>query len=199
MRRVLISIVAVAGVGAVVAGCGGGSGKSAAAKSSSTAAVTPAPSNAAAGMSVIAKSSALGTILTDSSGRTLYLFAKDTGTKSTCSGACASAWPPATTTGRPTGGSGVSSSKLGETKRADGMTQITFSGHPLYYFSGDSAAGQTNGNGVTAFGAQWFALSPAGAKAQASATKQPSSQGSSSQSGGSQGSGGGGYSGSGGY
>jgi len=188
MRRVLISIVAVAGVGAVVAGCGGSS-KSSAGKSSSTAAATPAPSSGATGMSVIAKSSGLGTILTDGTGRTLYVFAKDTGTKSTCSGACASAWPPATTNGTPTGGSGVTSSKLGETKRGDGMTQVTFAGHPLYYFSGDNAPGQTNGNGVTAFGAQWFALSPAGAKAHASATKQGSGQSSS----------GGGYSGSGGY
>ena len=86
MRRVLISIVAVAGVGAVVAGCGGSS-KSSAGKSSSTAAATSAPSSGATGMSVIAKSSGLGTILTDGTGRTLYVFAKDTGTKSTCSGA----------------------------------------------------------------------------------------------------------------
>ena len=171
-----------------MAGCGGSS-KSSAGKSSSTAAATSAPSSGATGMSVIAKSSGLGTILTDGTGRTLYVFAKDTGTKSTCSGACASAWPPATTSGTPTGGSGVTSSKLGETKRGDGMTQITFAGHPLYYFSGDNAPGQTNGNGVTAFGAQWFALSPAGAKAHAPATKQGSGQTSS----------GGGYSGSGGY
>ncbi|MDQ6914188.1 MAG: hypothetical protein M3155_00065 [Actinomycetota bacterium] len=104
------------------------------------------------------------------------MFAKDRGPKSTCIGACASAWPPLTTSGKPAGGSGVTSSKLGETKRGDGMTQITYQGHPLYYFSGDSAPGQTKGNGVTAFGAQWFALSPAGSKAGAASTQSAGSQ-----------------------
>jgi predicted lipoprotein with Yx(FWY)xxD motif len=195
MRRLSLSVVAVVGAGLLVAGCGGGGSS----KSASSAPATPAPSSGATGVSVIAKSSSLGTILTDGSGRTLYMFAKDTGPKSMCSGACATAWPPATTTGKPTGTGAVSSSKLGETKRSDGMTQITYRGHPLYYFSGDSSPGQTNGNGVTAFGAQWFALSPAGAKAHASASKPAGSSQSSTQSGGSQSSGGGGYSGSSGY
>jgi predicted lipoprotein with Yx(FWY)xxD motif len=103
----------------------------------------------------------LGQILVDGSGRTLYLFEGDTGTTSTCNGSCAAAWPPDVTSGAAVG-TGVSASMLGTTSRSDHTTQVTYNGHPLYFFSGDSAAGQTTGQGVNAFGALWYVVSPKG-------------------------------------
>ena len=107
-------------------------------------------------------STGLGSILVDSQGRTLYLWQADTGSKSTCAGACATAWPPLETTARPTAGGQVKSSLVGTTKRADGSEQVTYNGHPLYTFEGDTASGQTNGQGSNGFGALWFVLSPGG-------------------------------------
>jgi predicted lipoprotein with Yx(FWY)xxD motif len=103
-----------------------------------------------------------GKILVDSRGRTLYLFKKDTGPKSRCSGSCAVNWPPLLATGRPRAGSGVAASKLTTTRRPDGKTQVVYNRHPLYRFVGDSKPGDTNGEGLTAFGARWFVVSPAG-------------------------------------
>ena len=110
----------------------------------------------------VADSGSLGTILVDSQGRSVYLFKKDTGTKSTCFGACATQWPPVRATGKPTVGMGLTASKVGTTARSDGKPQVTYNGHPLYRFVGDQAPGDTSGQGLTAFGASWFALSPAG-------------------------------------
>jgi predicted lipoprotein with Yx(FWY)xxD motif len=104
----------------------------------------------------------LGRILVDSRGRTLYLFKKDTGARSRCSGSCAVNWPPLLATGRPVAGSGIKSSKLGTTRRSDGKTQVVYNRHPLYRFVADSKPGDTNGQGLTAFGARWFVVSPAG-------------------------------------
>jgi predicted lipoprotein with Yx(FWY)xxD motif len=104
----------------------------------------------------------LGKILVDSRGRTLYLFKKDTGGKSKCSGSCAVNWPPLLATGRPRAGSGVTASKLATTRRSDGKTQVVYNRHPLYRFVGDTKPGDTNGQGLTAFGARWFVVSPAG-------------------------------------
>lgn len=104
----------------------------------------------------------LGKILVDSRGRTLYLFEKDTGGKSSCSGSCAVNWPPLLATGRPTGGSGIKASKLGTTRRSNGETQVVYNRHPLYRFIGDQKPGDANGEGLTAFGARWFVVSPTG-------------------------------------
>ena len=101
-------------------------------------------------------------VLVDSQGRTLYLFAKDTGTQSECTGACASAWPPLQATGNPTVGGGADASLVATTMRSDGSPQVTYAGHPLYLFSGDQNPGDTNGEGVVAYGASWYAVSPAG-------------------------------------
>jgi predicted lipoprotein with Yx(FWY)xxD motif len=106
----------------------------------------------------------LGKILVDAKGRTLYLFVADKGPSSTCNGACASAWPPLTTSGNATAGPGVSASKLGTTMRSDGTTEVTYNGHPLYYYVADTAPGQTTGQAISQFGAEWDALSPAGRK-----------------------------------
>ena len=104
----------------------------------------------------------LGNILVDSQGRTLYLFERDSGTKSTCTGACAVEWPPLRATGKPTVGDGVTASIVATSARSDGKPQITYNGHPLYLFSGDQKPGDTNGEGVNAFGGLWYALSSAG-------------------------------------
>jgi predicted lipoprotein with Yx(FWY)xxD motif len=104
----------------------------------------------------------LGKVLVNSQGRTLYLFKKDTGTQSTCTGACAVNWPPLRANGKPTVGTGANASLTTATPQAGGRSQITYNGHPLYLFNGDQKAGQTNGEGLTAFGGRWFAVSPAG-------------------------------------
>jgi predicted lipoprotein with Yx(FWY)xxD motif len=150
----------------VLAACGGssygssGSSSTAAAPSSSTAA---APSSAPAGTPVVStKKTALGTFLSDGQGRALYLWNADKGTMSTCSGECAQDWPPLTTKTTPKAAGGVKSSLLGTTKRADGSREVTYAGHPLYYFEGDTGPGQTTGQGSGAFGAPWWVVSPAG-------------------------------------
>lgn len=104
----------------------------------------------------------LGKILVDPRGRTLYLFKKDRGGKSSCSGNCAANWPPLIVTGKPTAGKGVSASKLGTTRRSGGTKQVVYNGHPLYRFIADTKPGETTGEGLSAFGARWFVLSPAG-------------------------------------
>lgn len=164
-RAALIWIVAAAAV--AVAGCGSGSDSSQSGtygKSSSTAS---GPTSAQDHAAVELSSTKLGDILVDGDGRTLYLFEADKGTTSTCDGECAVAWPPLTTTGKPTAGDGVAASKLGTTKRSDGTTEVTYNGHPLYFYAGDSAPGDTNGQGIDGFGAEWYVLSAAGDKIEA--------------------------------
>ena len=95
-------------------------------------------------------------------GRTIYLFKKDAGTKSACFGACASAWPPVRANGKPTVGPGANASLVGTTARSDGTPQVTYNGHPLYLYSADQKPGDTNGQGLNAFGGGWFALSAGG-------------------------------------
>jgi predicted lipoprotein with Yx(FWY)xxD motif len=110
------------------------------------------------------RTTTLGRILVDRAGRTLYLFEKDRNGRSSCSGACAQAWPPVTTTGTPVAGAGVSRSKLGTVRRSSGKRQVTYNGHPLYRYVGDSRPGNTNGQGSNAFGAGWYVMSAAGRK-----------------------------------
>jgi predicted lipoprotein with Yx(FWY)xxD motif len=154
------AVAAVAALALAVAGCGGGSGG---APAGPYGASDRAPAAAGSGTaSVSLAQSDLGEILVDGQGRTLYLFEADKGTTSTCGGACASAWPPLTTDDQPVAGPGVSASKLGTTTRGDGTTEVTYNGHPLYTYAGDSSAGQTSGQGSDDFGAGWFVLSAAG-------------------------------------
>ena len=110
------------------------------------------------------RSTSLGKILVGANGKTLYLFALDKGTKSKCSGQCATFWPPLITTGAAKAGAGVTMTMLGTTRRSDGKLQVTYHGHPLYFFAEDKKAGQVKGEGFTAFGAKWWAVSPAGTK-----------------------------------
>jgi predicted lipoprotein with Yx(FWY)xxD motif len=104
----------------------------------------------------------LGKVLVDARGRTLYLFEKDKRGRSACYGACATYWPPVTSSAKPRAGKGVRASLLGLTKRSDGKRQVTYAGHPLYTFFGDTKAGQTNGEGLTDFGAAWDAVAATG-------------------------------------
>ena len=166
----LFSFAALAVVGALVlAACGGGSSTSSSSGSGSTPSYgtakpsTSNTSNSSGAASVVStKTSSLGTFLVDGNGRALYLWDADHGSKSTCSGACAQAWPPLTTPGTPKASGAVKTSLLGTTKRADGSSEVTYAGHPLYTFAGDTQAGQTNGQGSNGFGAPWWVVTPAG-------------------------------------
>jgi predicted lipoprotein with Yx(FWY)xxD motif len=121
---------------------------------------TPA-SGGNAGTEVESEDSALGTILVDSKGNTLYVFMQDTSDVSTCTGDCAASWPALIAKGevKAGGGGDVDESLLGTSPRDDGTMQVTYNGHPLYHFSGDAAAGDTNGQGI---GDVWFVVSPTG-------------------------------------
>jgi predicted lipoprotein with Yx(FWY)xxD motif len=111
------------------------------------------------------KTSALGTLLVDGKrGKTLYLFEKDKSAKSSCYASCAANWPPFLTTGKPKAGPGVKAALLSTTKRKDGKLQVTYNRHPLYWFKFDSKAGQTKGENIHAFGADWYVVSPKGVK-----------------------------------
>jgi predicted lipoprotein with Yx(FWY)xxD motif len=114
------------------------------------------------GALVSSRKTALGRVLVDARGHTLYLFEKDKRGMSSCSGACAAYWPPVLTTAKPRAGAGAHASRLGVTKRADGRRQVTYARHPLYTFIGDKKAGQTTGEGLTDFGAAWDAIAPNG-------------------------------------
>ena len=109
------------------------------------------------------RGSNLGQILVDGQGRTLYRFEADTAGKSNCQGPCASAWPPYLSGGAPTAGTGVTAGQLG-TIPGDGRTQVTYHGHPLYYYAGDSEPGDTTGQGLNQFGAKWYVVAPRGDK-----------------------------------
>jgi predicted lipoprotein with Yx(FWY)xxD motif len=117
---------------------------------------------AMSGAKVKIATSSLGRILVDSKGITLYDFVKDKSATSSCYGACAALWPPLITKAKPHAGQGVRASLLGTTKRKDGKLEVTYNGHPLYYFVTDRKPGQTTGQGVNQFGGPWWVLSPAG-------------------------------------
>jgi predicted lipoprotein with Yx(FWY)xxD motif len=173
---------AAAGIGLLAAACSSGSSTSASSTStsgtatsspasSSPAAAAPSSSPAATGQASGAATVSLATIsgipgkaLVGSNGRTLYLFQADKNSTSACTGACAAAWPPDTVTASPQAGSGVSQSLLGTIIRADGTMQLTYNGHPLYYFAADTAGGTAHGQAVTAFGAEWYVVGASGSK-----------------------------------
>lgn len=155
----------------LAAACSSGSSSSTAASapSSSPAAAGGSSSAAAGGSSasggattITTASAAGGTILTDGSGHAVYLFAKDTGSTSTCSGACAGAWPAVTTAGSAIAAGSAKASDLGTITRSDGTKQVTYDGHPLYYFAGDSGPGMATGQGINNFGAKWWLVAPTG-------------------------------------
>ena len=174
MKRMIHAVALLAVLGVVVAGCGGGDstsgggesasngyggGKSASAYGSNEE-TTSAASPEKTGAAVVSLGNAedLGMVLVDSEGMTVYDFHKDKGTTPSCYGACAEAWPPLLTEAEPQVGNGATASMLGTTKRKDGTTQVTYAGHPLYTFVEDKKPGEANGNDITAFGGEWYAL-----------------------------------------
>ena len=203
-------VAVVVGVSVLVAACGGGgssasttaastgsaasAGSTQTSTSSSNAAATATPASTK-GVSIGTATGSAGTYLTGANGRALYLWVADSGGMSSCSGACAKAWPPLTTKGKPVAGKGVTASNLGTIKRSDGTTQVTYKNHPLYYFIADKSAGSTQCQGSDAFGAPWWLVSPAGAaitssgsgsgSGSASAAAAPAPSSSSSDAGGS--------------
>jgi predicted lipoprotein with Yx(FWY)xxD motif len=159
----------------LLAGCGSGgslSSSSSVASTPSTAtqgtsapATTTAASTAAGGELVSSKHEKVGTILAAGPKKlTVYLFEGDKGAASSCAGACAKAWPPVTTNGAPTVAGAAGSADMGTITREDGTKQVTYKGHPLYFFVKDGDAGDAYGQGVKAFGSSWYVLKPSGAK-----------------------------------
>jgi predicted lipoprotein with Yx(FWY)xxD motif len=173
MKRVSFLALAPAAVALVVAGCGGGGGDTPQGNGQTSYGGAPAaggkPTDNAgagrgAGLTVALRKLKVGTALVDGQGRTLYLFEADKRSTSTCAGACASVWPPATTAGKPMAGPGVDAPKLGTTKRSDGTLEVTYNGHPLYRYTPDTKPGDARGQGLNQFGAEWYVLAASGSK-----------------------------------
>ncbi|HEY2958393.1 MAG TPA: hypothetical protein VGM21_09315 [Actinomycetota bacterium] len=159
------SVAGLAALALVAAACSGG-GSSGGGLYGGGPATSSAPKAAAAVVDL--RGSKLGKILVDAQGRTLYLFEADKGGRSACDGACASAWPPFLSSGAPQAGTGVTGSLLGSSSRGDGGgTQVTYQGHPLYHYAGDSQPGDTTGQGLNQFGAKWYVLASSGDKVDA--------------------------------
>jgi predicted lipoprotein with Yx(FWY)xxD motif len=187
--RKATTFATVLGAVVAVAGCGSSSSKS----SSSTPASPPASSSGGAGSAAGGSTSLVistakaspGIYLTGASGRALYLFVADVSGKSNCSGACISTWPPLIAKGgMPSASGGVKAADLGTITRSDGNKQVTYMGHPLYYYSADTSRGQITGQGSNLFGAKWWLVAPSGS----AITRSGSSAGASSSSGSSSGS-----------
>jgi len=177
MKTPTTGLIAVLGTTALLAaGCGSsksssnsaaspypGETTSSATTASTAAATTPANGS---GTTVTVKHAAkLGTIVAAGPKKmTVYLFGADKGSASSCSGACASVWPPVTTSGSPVASGTASSADLGTITRSDGTTQVTYKGHPLYFFAKDKDSGDSYGQGVHGFGSDWYVLAPSGNK-----------------------------------
>lgn len=116
---------------------------------------------AGSGTEVVAADSQYGSVLFDSEQQAIYYFDKETSDTSRCYGACAEAWPPVLTEGDPRSGDGVEAKLLGTTERDDGSTQVTYNGHPLYYYV-DDPRGEVLCHGVEEFGGVWLAVDPGG-------------------------------------
>src|SRR4051794_13494191 len=154
--------ISLAATGFLAVACGSSSSGSTPAAApppaagSAVAATAPASAAAAKAVTVTTKTGPLGTYLVDGSGRTVYLWMADTGSTSTCSGQCATYWPPLTGAAKASGS--VKQADLAASKRSDGSSQVTYSGHPLYYYAGDKSAGSTAGQGNSNFGAKWWVV-----------------------------------------
>jgi predicted lipoprotein with Yx(FWY)xxD motif len=155
----------------LIAGCGDddddGSAESGSAETTATAESTgPAEGSsggqpAATGTTIKLGGSQYGRVLFGPDDGAIYYFDKESGSRSECYGACAQAWPPVLTDGEPKAGSGVRQSLLGTTKRDDGTSQVTYAGHPLYYYV-DDPPGEVLCHNVEEFGGLWLAVQPSG-------------------------------------
>jgi predicted lipoprotein with Yx(FWY)xxD motif len=150
----------LAAAAVMIAGCGAASGSAIAAAPAAT------TSGVHAASGTVLKTRTIGgvTVLTNAQGFTLYWFGPDTPTTSRCNGSCAVFWPPVK--GPATAGTGVTG-KLGTITRADGSTQATYNGHPLYTYKGDTAPGQARGNNLNVSGGIWHEVTVSGAAAPA--------------------------------
>jgi predicted lipoprotein with Yx(FWY)xxD motif len=174
MRNLIAAAACAAGIALAATACSSGAspGTTAAPAASSATAQASSPTAAAsaqsstAGLTIDLKaiSGIPGMALVDDKGRTLYLWEADKSSTSTCTGACIATWPAVTASGTPMAGNGVDQSLLGTTKRSDGTEQVTYNGHPLYYFAADTSAGMAKGQGSKAFGAGWYVLNAKGSK-----------------------------------
>jgi len=161
----------------LVAACSSNGSAAGAAASGATSA---SGSTSTTGTVITTASGSGGSFLTSSSGRALYLWVKDPMNKSVCSGACAGAWPPVVASGTVTASGGASASDLGTITRSDGTKQVTYDGHPLYYFVGDSNPGTDSGQGSNSFGAKWWLVAPSGSAITGTVTVSSSGSGSGS-------------------
>jgi predicted lipoprotein with Yx(FWY)xxD motif len=150
--------LALSAAGLFAAACGGNSAQVGSQTTVANSATAPATG---ADLTISAHKGSLGTFLTTSAGKSLYLFAGDTSSKSTCYGACATHWPPLTGSAAQTSGA-ANSAMTGTTKRTDGTTQITYGGHPLYTYVGDNSPGDTTGQGVNLDGGKWWLVDTQG-------------------------------------
>ena len=162
MRNTISAAVIAAGIALAASACS--SSMSSNGTTAAPAAASASSSMAATTIDLQSASGIDGKFLADGQGRAMYLFEADKGSTSTCTGACAAAWPPVTASAMPMAGGGVSQSMLGTTKRADGTEQLTYNGHPLYYFSADTGSGMAKGQGVKAFGSDWYVVNAKGSK-----------------------------------
>ena len=156
---------ALLAAGVFAAACGGSSSGTKTTVASnpnpSSASTGAATSPAAARVSITTHKSPVGTYLTDAKGHALYMFALDSHGTSMCSGACATTWPPLVGAGAQTSGA-ANAADAATITRGDGSMQVTYAGHPLYYYSGDSKAGDTNGQGLNVNGGKWWLVAPSG-------------------------------------
>jgi predicted lipoprotein with Yx(FWY)xxD motif len=159
IRKLGWAMAAVAAAMLVAAACGGGGGTNGGGIYGAGPATTAG--GAAMGAVVDLRDTSLGKTLVDGQGRTLYLFEADTAGRSNCHGACASAWPPYLSNGDPQAGTGVAGGQLATIPGAGGA-QVTYHGHPLYHYAGDTQPGDTTGQGLDQFGARWFVVAPDG-------------------------------------
>jgi predicted lipoprotein with Yx(FWY)xxD motif len=166
-NTILIAAAALVAIVLVAAGCGNSAGGGSGASYSGAPYRSISKSSAASATKVGLAKTSLGRIVVDSKGRTLYLFEKDKNRRSACYGQCPTYWPPLLSHGKPLARPGVKRSLLGTTRRANGARQVTYGGHPLYRYSGDTKPGQTNGEGLHFFGGRWDVVSPAGKKVEA--------------------------------
>ena len=157
-----LCLAAIVAFSIAVAGCGSSSKTSTpttSSSSSTTSATTSSPASGA--VKIGTEQSKYGTIL-EANNKTLYALSSDTATTSSCSSTCAKVWPPLTVTAVPSFGPGVSQARFSHLSRSDGSQQLSYGGHPLYWFVHDTAPGQTSGEGIHAFGGVWDVVSVAG-------------------------------------
>jgi predicted lipoprotein with Yx(FWY)xxD motif len=162
-----VAILAAAALVLAISACGSSSKSNSTTTSSSASSSTKPASQSpygASGVKVSLRKVSFGTVLVGPNSHTVYQFLKDTGTTSQCNGKCAVVWAPLTTTGQPQAGSGLKASLLATSKRSDGKMQVTYGGHPLYYYDDDKKPGMTEGEGKKEFGAEWYAVGADGKK-----------------------------------